>query len=81
MTAALRKQFGIDFPLFAFSHCRDVVAAATNAGGFWLSGFRRATAMSSTSCCASTASDPSPTAALAVLSCPAIPAVSCSMSR
>jgi len=24
----------IDFPLFAFSHCRDVVAAVTNAGGF-----------------------------------------------
>ena len=28
------EQFGIDFPLFAFSHCRDVVAAVTNAGGF-----------------------------------------------
>src|SRR5438552_14690616 len=24
---------GIDFPIFGFSHCRDVVAAVTNAGG------------------------------------------------
>jgi len=31
-------QFGIDFPLFAFSHCRDVVAAVTNAGGFGVLG-------------------------------------------
>lgn len=34
MSSALCDQFGIDFPLFAFSHCRDVVAAVTNAGGF-----------------------------------------------
>jgi hypothetical protein len=26
-------QFCIEFPLFAFSHCRDFVAAVTNAGG------------------------------------------------
>lgn len=32
------QQFGIDFPLFAFSHCRDVVAAVTNAGGFGVLG-------------------------------------------
>ncbi|MCH9731555.1 MAG: nitronate monooxygenase [Actinomycetia bacterium] len=32
------NQFGIDFPLFAFSHCRDVVAAVTNAGGFGVLG-------------------------------------------
>jgi NAD(P)H-dependent flavin oxidoreductase YrpB (nitropropane dioxygenase family) len=32
------EQFGIDFPLFAFSHCRDVVAAVTNAGGFGVLG-------------------------------------------
>lgn len=38
MTSALREQFGIDFPLFAFSHCRDVVAAVTNAGGFGVLG-------------------------------------------
>jgi len=29
---------GIDIPLFAFSHCRDVVAAVTNAGGFGVLG-------------------------------------------
>ena len=29
---------GIDFPLLAFSHCRDVVAAVTNAGGFGVLG-------------------------------------------
>jgi NAD(P)H-dependent flavin oxidoreductase YrpB (nitropropane dioxygenase family) len=28
----------IDFPLLAFSHCRDVVAAVTNAGGFGVLG-------------------------------------------
>ena len=37
-TSALCTQFGIDFPLFAFSHCRDVVAAVTNAGGFGVLG-------------------------------------------
>jgi NAD(P)H-dependent flavin oxidoreductase YrpB (nitropropane dioxygenase family) len=31
-------RFGIEFPLFAFSHCRDVVAAVTNAGGFGVLG-------------------------------------------
>jgi NAD(P)H-dependent flavin oxidoreductase YrpB (nitropropane dioxygenase family) len=30
--------FGIDIPIFAFSHCRDVVAAVTNAGGFGVLG-------------------------------------------
>jgi NAD(P)H-dependent flavin oxidoreductase YrpB (nitropropane dioxygenase family) len=30
--------FGIELPLFAFSHCRDVVAAVTNAGGFGVLG-------------------------------------------
>jgi NAD(P)H-dependent flavin oxidoreductase YrpB (nitropropane dioxygenase family) len=29
---------GIDVPLLAFSHCRDVVAAVTNAGGFGVLG-------------------------------------------
>ncbi|MDY6997664.1 MAG: nitronate monooxygenase [Actinomycetota bacterium] len=37
-SSALCEQFGIDFPLFAFSHCRDVVAAVTNAGGFGVLG-------------------------------------------
>jgi len=32
------KTFGIEFPLFAFSHCRDVVAAVTNAGGLGVLG-------------------------------------------
>jgi NAD(P)H-dependent flavin oxidoreductase YrpB (nitropropane dioxygenase family) len=35
---AICAQFGIEFPLFAFSHCRDVVAAVTNAGGFGVLG-------------------------------------------
>jgi len=30
--------YGIEFPLFAFSHCRDVVAAVSNAGGFGVLG-------------------------------------------
>ena len=30
--------FGIEFPLFAFSHCRDVVAAVSNAGGLGVLG-------------------------------------------
>lgn len=38
MKTAICEQFGIDFPLFAFSHCRDVVAAVTNAGGFGVLG-------------------------------------------
>src|SRR5262249_45074879 len=29
----LCKRLGIEFPLFAFSHCRDVVAAVSKAGG------------------------------------------------
>jgi NAD(P)H-dependent flavin oxidoreductase YrpB (nitropropane dioxygenase family) len=31
-------RLGIDVPIFAFSHCRDVVAAVTNAGGFGVLG-------------------------------------------
>lgn len=38
MKPAICDRFGIDFPLFAFSHCRDVVAAVTNAGGFGVLG-------------------------------------------
>ena len=33
MRTELCDMFGIDVPIFAFSHCRDVVAAVTNAGG------------------------------------------------
>ncbi len=32
------ERLGIDVPIFAFSHCRDVVAAVTNAGGFGVLG-------------------------------------------
>ena len=33
MHTDLCDQFGIDVPIFAFSHCRDVVAAVTKAAG------------------------------------------------
>jgi NAD(P)H-dependent flavin oxidoreductase YrpB (nitropropane dioxygenase family) len=38
MNSKLCKELGIEFPLFAFSHCRDVVAAVTKAGGFGVFG-------------------------------------------
>lgn len=38
MKSALCDKLGIEFPLFAFSHCRDVVAEVTNAGGFGVLG-------------------------------------------
>lgn len=38
MKTPICDAYGIDFPLFAFSHCRDVVAAVTNAGGFGVLG-------------------------------------------
>ena len=38
MKNELCEQFGIEFPIFAFSHCRDVVAAVTNAGGMGVLG-------------------------------------------
>src|SRR3954453_5559580 len=34
----IRDMVGVDFPLFAFSHCRDVVAAVSRAGGFGVLG-------------------------------------------
>ena len=34
----MRDLVGVDFPLFAFSHCRDVVAAVSRAGGFGVLG-------------------------------------------
>ncbi|WP_247454303.1 nitronate monooxygenase [Bradyrhizobium sp. 174] len=34
---------GIEFPIFAFSHCRDVVAAVSKAGGFGVLGVARLT--------------------------------------
>ena len=38
MNNELCKKLGIEFPLFAFTHCRDVVAEVTNAGGFGVLG-------------------------------------------
>lgn len=37
-TRALGDLVDVDFPLFAFSHCRDVVAAVSRAGGFGVLG-------------------------------------------
>ena len=38
MRTPIAEKLGIEFPIFAFSHCRDVVAAVTNAGGFGVLG-------------------------------------------
>ena len=38
MQTELAKKLGIEFPIFAFTHCRDVVAAVTNAGGIGVLG-------------------------------------------
>ena len=38
MRTPLCDMFGIEYPIFAFSHCRDVVAAVTNAGGMGVLG-------------------------------------------
>ena len=38
MRTPLCERLGIEFPLFAFSHCRDVVAAVSRAGGFGVLG-------------------------------------------
>ncbi len=38
MHTELCDRFGIEFPIFAFSHCRDVVAAVSKAGGFGVLG-------------------------------------------
>jgi NAD(P)H-dependent flavin oxidoreductase YrpB (nitropropane dioxygenase family) len=38
MKTELCDLFGIEVPIFAFSHCRDVVAAVTNAGGLGVLG-------------------------------------------
>jgi hypothetical protein len=43
MRTALTDVLGLDFPLVAFSHCRDVVAAVTNSGGFGMLGAVRFT--------------------------------------
>jgi NAD(P)H-dependent flavin oxidoreductase YrpB (nitropropane dioxygenase family) len=38
MKSPICEMLGIEFPLFAFSHCRDVVAAVSRAGGFGVFG-------------------------------------------
>ncbi len=38
MKTRLCEMFGIEFPIFAFSHCRDVVAAVSKAGGMGVLG-------------------------------------------
>jgi len=38
MKSVLCERLGIDFPLFAFSHCRDVAAAVSRAGGMGVFG-------------------------------------------
>ena len=38
MNSRLCQELGIEFPLFAFSHCRDVIAAVSSAGGFGVLG-------------------------------------------
>lgn len=38
MQTDLCRKLGIEFPIFAFTHCRDVVAAVSKAGGFGVLG-------------------------------------------
>ena len=38
MRTPLCDEFGIEYPIFAFTHCRDVVAAVSKAGGFGVLG-------------------------------------------
>src|SRR3990172_9633335 len=38
MRTRICDTFKIEFPIFAFSHCRDVVAAVSRAGGFGVLG-------------------------------------------
>src|SRR5829696_5259123 len=38
MRTPLCDELGIEFPIFAFTHCRDVVAAVSNAGGLGVLG-------------------------------------------
>jgi NAD(P)H-dependent flavin oxidoreductase YrpB (nitropropane dioxygenase family) len=38
MRTKLSQRLGIEYPIFAFTHCRDVVAAVSKAGGFGVLG-------------------------------------------
>jgi NAD(P)H-dependent flavin oxidoreductase YrpB (nitropropane dioxygenase family) len=41
MNIEVCERLGVDLPVFAFSHCRDVVAAVSRAGGFGVLGVSR----------------------------------------
>ena len=41
MQSKMCEMFGIDVPIFAFSHCRDVVVEVSKAGGFGVLGMAR----------------------------------------
>ncbi len=38
MRTEICDKLGIEYPIFAFSHCRDVVAAVSRAGGLGVLG-------------------------------------------
>jgi NAD(P)H-dependent flavin oxidoreductase YrpB (nitropropane dioxygenase family) len=38
MKTTIAESLGVELPIFAFSHCRDVIAAVTNAGGMGVLG-------------------------------------------
>ena len=38
MRTELAERLGLDFPIFAFTHCRDVAAAVSKAGGMGMLG-------------------------------------------
>jgi NAD(P)H-dependent flavin oxidoreductase YrpB (nitropropane dioxygenase family) len=38
MRTRVSRLLGVEYPIVAFSHCRDVVAAVSNAGGFGVLG-------------------------------------------
>ena len=41
MKSKMCEMFGIDVPIFAFSHCRDVVVEVSKAGGMGVLGMAR----------------------------------------
>ena len=40
MYTEICEKLGIEAPIFAFTHCRDVVVAASKAGGIGILGYR-----------------------------------------
>ena len=38
MNTKLAEEMGLEFPIFAFTHCRDVAAAVSKAGGIGVLG-------------------------------------------